>query len=115
MILFASACNMTKTKHGPCENCAEEDQRIWVYVYESGSGLNAESCQVCRPFADPSECIGVYEWEFGDTGSRSEGPYECADRACRADINPIDITNDYDTQGLFSQYDESAWITDCGQ
>ena len=98
---------MTKTKHGTCENCADSDRRIWVYVYESGAGLNSESCQVCRPLSGDNDCIGVYEWAYGDTGARSEGPYECAERACAADISPIDISADYDASSLFSQYEES--------
>jgi len=113
VVWLGLGCNMTKTKHGTCENCAESERRIWVYVYESGAGLNSESCQLCRPLSEDGDCTGIYEWSYGDTGDRSEGPFECAERACAANASQIDITADYDPSGLFSQYDESAWITSC--
>ena len=113
LILFNMGCSITKTKHGTCDNCNEDDRRIWVYVYQSGAGLNAESCQVCRPLSDSNECIGVYEWSYGDEGTRSEGPYECAEKACAADVEPVDINIDYDSSSLFSQYQEEDWTTPC--
>ena len=113
MCHFTVGCSVTKTKHGTCENCSEGDRRIWVYVYESGAGLNSESCQVCRPLLSEGGCLGVYEWSYGDSGVRSEGPYECAEKACAAEIESVEITTAYDSSTLFSQYDESDWTTPC--